>query len=594
MRLFTSTDHNHASNERKLPTLSNTSRSITPSKLKAQTNRSSPANTGIGSFQQANRQHAYQVYTNQIQQNLKLQKQEGPSSSPPSSSFGRHGSFPNRRDLNSRRDQKNHILETSTIGNSNYKEIVKPNGVNDIVLKRALADAFDSTEGSYLAYLQDSVTKYTHNPNTHARSIPKTMIPEEYFVYSKSPIMAHSGSNEDNDGSPVFDSKTNEWRKLMFPSYSPATRSEVYLLAKTMDKMIAQMNAEQNDIKDEDSFKDITLIRLAKSFKIHVTALFEISRQAFVTCVERGVLLQKLYKYFCDFFEACLSVIRSEREKCEDFQTIINEYEALMKDLAIEKEKTRQEMEDLMRENGLLFKEKEEFRQKVVNTPKYDLVIKILKNKKTWETFLKETNSKSEKQDLSLASMISDMDQSQESVRGKKSKKARKFVRLNAMSTSIGHSSRYDEIEDALGDQDEYDGRSYNRVSPSNFLMTTNMKKPGLEDVHTQRMLKLIWTNMSDTFAAVSNISKNASQVLDKPLVTEMDNERFVASMPDLQTLLAGIYEINARLNEVNTIYKEQAERIAREKLEPKPILVKLIPNNRLNTIQVLLRANQT
>jgi hypothetical protein len=230
-----------------------------------------------------------------------------------------------------------------------YNSVFQASGLDDILLKKTLSEAFESDPTSYLGSLKDAALKYS-NPNTVMQNIPKTLIPKEYFIYSRSPL--HQGLGKiTNDDQVGFNEEVGQWEKLIFPSHKPVRRAEVYLLAKTMDDMLLAAKEIDTIAKTENEFHIVTVERLSKTFKAHVSALYEVSRQIFITCVERGLLLQKIYLYFVEFFDQSLAIIQRERKKCADFQDITSEYEKLIHDMSQEKEKARTEMEELMKEN---------------------------------------------------------------------------------------------------------------------------------------------------------------------------------------------------------------------------------------------------
>jgi hypothetical protein len=105
------------------------------------------------------------------------------------------------------------------------------------------------------------------------------------------------------------------------------------------------------NLSSEDEYYEVTLEKMCRSYNIHLTALFEILRQEFVTSLERGVLLKKIFEYFSQFYDVVVALLNKERKRTNDFQSIINEYEQLLNDITIEKDKCREELELLMREN---------------------------------------------------------------------------------------------------------------------------------------------------------------------------------------------------------------------------------------------------
>jgi hypothetical protein len=70
-------------------------------------------------------------------------------------------------------------METSTIDGSS---------LDDIALRKALNEAFVADPDSYLGAIQEFVHRVTTSGSGIRHFLPKSIIPEEYFVYSTSPI----------------------------------------------------------------------------------------------------------------------------------------------------------------------------------------------------------------------------------------------------------------------------------------------------------------------------------------------------------------------------------------------------------------------
>ena len=76
------------------------------------------------------------------------------------------------------------------VNNSNSTNTASSSDFDDFILKKALSEAFEEDPNSYLGSLKDATVKYA-NTSSVGPSIPKTLIPKEYFIYTKSPF--HQG-----------------------------------------------------------------------------------------------------------------------------------------------------------------------------------------------------------------------------------------------------------------------------------------------------------------------------------------------------------------------------------------------------------------
>eukprot|EP00759_Apiculatamorpha_spiralis_P000650 PhF_6_TR1024/c0_g1_i1/m.2062 len=154
--------------------------------------------------------------------------------------------------------------------------------------------------------------------STAARSSMKhieyreTNVPQEYWIFSETPLCK-------SDVGVVHDPVSGQWKKRAFPSSNPSSRGEVYALAATLDVMARKIDttvlqdAEKIFGVDGGESLERTLRQL---HEVHNVGLAEIVRQCYVTCAERGVLLDKIRCVYSDVFESCLSVVSYLRRRC--------------------------------------------------------------------------------------------------------------------------------------------------------------------------------------------------------------------------------------------------------------------------------------
>jgi hypothetical protein len=121
--------------------------------------------------------------------------------------------------------------------NSFPKTYIHASTLDDITLRKTLTDAFQGEPGTYLAAVQEIV----ENP-----LIPHTLIPEEYFVYSNSPIQQGFSSAEEV----LLNEENKTWEKLIFPTSKPLRRVEIFLLARTMDEMLSAISEGEKAPKE--------------------------------------------------------------------------------------------------------------------------------------------------------------------------------------------------------------------------------------------------------------------------------------------------------------------------------------------------------
>mmetsp|Transcript_6100 Transcript_6100/g.8884 ORF Transcript_6100/g.8884 Transcript_6100/m.8884 type:complete len:1185 (+) Transcript_6100:143-3697(+) len=259
--------------------------------------------------------------------------------------------------------------------------------LDDIKLKKHLNMAFNADTDSFLSQVQ-LASEYG--------MLPDSQIPKDYWVYANSPLQQGFSQRHHQD-LVQYDDTSKTWNKLIFPTNQPTRRVEIYLLARTLDDMLNDLKVsyEASTVKDTD---DLQMEYISKSYAVHLTAMNELVRQIFTECAERGIMLHKIQGFFKEFYDLTMNVLQSERRKSADYQNLIREYEKLTNDLAVEKQQIRDEMDHLLKDKSHLFKERELLRRKIMsgpsNPPKYDLIIKLLKNTETRHKILDDLRQK--------------------------------------------------------------------------------------------------------------------------------------------------------------------------------------------------------
>jgi len=202
----------------------------------------------------------------------------------------------------------------------------------------------------------------------------------------------YQNENTSSGGVVYSDNSATVNKNLVFPTANPTKRLELYLLAKTIDDMLSKVEECHKDASTEAQHQ-FMISHLHATHEIYLIALNEITRQVYVTCLERGIILDKIHHYFAKFFDVVMEIIQQERKKASDFQELIHEYEKLTNDLAVEKQQQSSEMDRLLKDKTYLFKEREILKRKILTgpktAPKYDLIIKLLKNTRSRDKLLK-------------------------------------------------------------------------------------------------------------------------------------------------------------------------------------------------------------
>ncbi|KAL9642487.1 hypothetical protein ABK040_011054 [Willaertia magna] len=446
--------------------------------------------------------------------------------------------------------------------------MAKGNALDDLVLKKALKTAFESGHDSYLGALQEVADKADSSITCLIQMIPPSKIPKDYFIFSNSPIYEGLVRGGDFD----YNEKNHYWEKLVFPSTNPSRRVEVFLLAKAMDDMLLRTKREEKSVQPttQEGYYKLILENMSKSYTVHLNALFEISRQVFVSCLERGILVQKIYNYFKEFFDISMTLLGGERKKGVELQGIISQYETLMHDFQKEKNVLKEQIEELAKANQTLRVENEDLQKKIALQPKYELVLRLLQNKKKWEAFMNENGISYEERDDLFGDL--DLNQLKQNV-GRKPKKSPKKENPVRQSSEIN---------------------TVNSAYPSDDFLRTQQEKGNI------RMMKLIWTNLKDSINQIMNLSDHFAKLLerDKKLQTKINTDMLNVTEVDSTTpqgILNVIYDINSRLSELNGIAEKQDKiRESRSfcerstQYEDRLIRIELVPMDKQGKIKAL------
>lgn len=171
--------------------------------------------------------------------------------------------------------------------------------------------------------------------------IPPTLIPKEHHVTETA-----SAVPEDGDAA--------EWRKLgprmyvkqVFPSIQPSGRQEAIMLSQLLDGMLERYQAMKYTMGPRH------LIR--ESQRIHSVCMFEVVRQVSVHCIERGVLLKRVWEGYGDLFERLWKVsqdmLDAMKRHFEDLLAALrSEMEALIKKIAELQDEIKRRDEEIAR-----------------------------------------------------------------------------------------------------------------------------------------------------------------------------------------------------------------------------------------------------
>lgn len=342
----------------------------------------------------------------------------------------------------SNEDLENNEKEVRNVSRSSTYYISNPNAnfnqdLTAIKRKQELQQLFPSPENTFLYSIQ-SINEFP---------LPESKIPKEYYAtqdleklgkkiasskveqqklldqmllatYSEYKTKKESDLQEESTNYPTIqpdyiDSSDISSKQLLFPTANPTKRLEVFLLAKAIDDMLEIVsNKNQIETNEKESKHRKLISFLHAMHEIHLIALREVTRQVYITCTERGIILMMLEKFFSKFFEIAMEIIQQERKKSSDLRELIREYENLTNDLAVEKQQQANEMERLLRDQTNLFKEREVLRRKILTgsniNPKYDLIVNLLKNSQTRNKVLKSIQNELNVDEIQFSSESDD------------------------------------------------------------------------------------------------------------------------------------------------------------------------------------------
>ncbi|KAJ9467335.1 hypothetical protein DIPPA_08470 [Diplonema papillatum] len=165
------------------------------------------------------------------------------------------------------------------------------------VLKRVLTERVIDDESFLAAVIKASAC---------AGGLPPVVVPKEYWVYSEAPL-AHAFA-----GSAVeFDEQRGLWKKKIFPSEKPTSRVEVILLAKALDSMVQSIDLSV--IADSDrcyaADNDDYNVTFEKLLTVYNIGFSELIRQVYMTCAERGIVLDRIRNLVMDFAHNCFDIV---------------------------------------------------------------------------------------------------------------------------------------------------------------------------------------------------------------------------------------------------------------------------------------------
>eukprot|EP00002_Diphylleia_rotans_P021127 TRINITY_DN4112_c0_g1_i5.p1 TRINITY_DN4112_c0_g1~~TRINITY_DN4112_c0_g1_i5.p1 ORF type:complete len:1124 (-),score=255.28 TRINITY_DN4112_c0_g1_i5:1500-4871(-) len=133
-----------------------------------------------------------------------------------------------------------------------------------------------------------------------------------------------------------FEEETLLWKKTVFPSRQPSNRQEVLYLAETFERMLQKTD-------ESGSYTGLEFIDARR--KIHDACYNELLRQVTVHCVERGVLMKRIWGGYIDIFESLRQLDLARIEELLMQQAKLREYyEKMIADI---NESHRQEVSDL-------------------------------------------------------------------------------------------------------------------------------------------------------------------------------------------------------------------------------------------------------
>eukprot|EP01029_Cantina_marsupialis_P019954 TRINITY_DN4649_c0_g3_i1.p1 TRINITY_DN4649_c0_g3~~TRINITY_DN4649_c0_g3_i1.p1 ORF type:complete len:1489 (+),score=463.05 TRINITY_DN4649_c0_g3_i1:83-4549(+) len=210
---------------------------------------------------------------------------------------------------------------------------------------RTLPDCFESTRRSItlkdikplpddshdISYRSDKPGHglYGKSDQKNSPNIPSSIISPRHHILRTEPCLP-TGEKGFDANEWKYDDNIKEWVRTEFPSLKPSGRREVVLLEKWLQEMLNGINV--------DSLPPVEVVENAQL--IYSSCFHELMRQVSVHCVERGSLLDKIWKTYVGLFERLLQVnqlevnaaMESMRKNEEDCQRTLEEQETEHKD----------------------------------------------------------------------------------------------------------------------------------------------------------------------------------------------------------------------------------------------------------------------
>jgi hypothetical protein len=100
---------------------------------------------------------------------------------------------------------------------------------------------------------------------------------------------------------------------------------------------------KSRNLSEQEHF-DVVVQNLDRTFQIHNMALFEIVRQVFISCIERGVLMHKVYDFMNNYFDRSMAIMIQERKRSNDRQILVEQYEKMIHKFHSDKEESRDQV----------------------------------------------------------------------------------------------------------------------------------------------------------------------------------------------------------------------------------------------------------
>jgi hypothetical protein len=229
-----------------------------------------------------------------------------------------------------------------------------------------------------------------------------------------------------------------------------------------------------------------------------------------------------------------------------------------------------------------LFEERETLKLREAEFPKYELVLKLLKNRGTWDEFLKANNEQAASNTI------------KESLGQKKKKKGNNNnnnVTPNIKEKVVAKVEYESDSDSDLEFGMPKEQPKPKEEEPSNVLVQFQQQQKSQDDEVTNRLIKLITTNLNDTLHKLNDLSCILENEFQKVLATKMDHSRLrnVQEIP-LQTVLESIYDMNCRIQEMNSMHLARAKQREKEDEVRREILLQ---KQQQNCLKVVLQADE-